>query len=572
MYSPTLIFNILTFTTIFVTTITAQICPTDPECSCSVFVNSVPTVIACRDQGRTRIPIGEFDSSVVSLDFSGNNIALEAGQLRNLTRLRSLDLSRNSLTYIPADVFEGLVSLDSLTLDGNLLTIQTLVPDNFTGVDNISSLSLASNGLSVPISVSLFAFFTKLKTLNLDSNLYQYLSPTFFNILSGTLEELIISNNILLDLPVSVFSSLSQLVLLDISGNLLVTLPDGIFSALNNTEIRLAGNPWSCDCHLLALTALISSPGTLNFADASLAYCDVPSNLVTMTLVTVSTLTCFPPSFITQPQDAYIRTTQNITFNCTNTGLPIPSVTWYHNGTFLTSSSLNTDNARISVLENGVLYLTDVELSDGGMYYCIISNSEGELTSSVAVLTVEEITCFDNLTSLNETDRDCGGPYCTPCVTGKKCLLNRDCDNGVCLYAHTIPSQLLYITKTDDLAYTCNVIEAGTIALQMRLASILFGTPNFTFNTSSNLDTVNQLIRQSLSSQLEIPAEVILKVNVMTIERYFTPLVQIYFDIEDTHYALVAQNLLLEQINTEKLRVTMKLESLQNSISVRINF
>ena len=571
MYPPTLIFNILTFTTILVT-ITAQICPTNPECSCSVFVNSVPTVITCRDQGRTRIPVGEFDPSVVSLDFSGNNVILEAGQLRNLTQLRSLDLSRNSLDYIPADVFEGLVSLDSLTLDGNLLTTQTLVPDNFTGAQNISSLSLASNGLSVPIASTFFAFFTKLKTLNLYANLYQYLSPTFFTILSGTLEELIISNNLLLDLPVSIFSSLSQLILLDISGNLLVTLPDGIFSALNNTDIRLAGNPWSCDCYLISLTALISSPGTLNFTDASLAFCAVPSNLVTVTLVTVSTLSCFAPSFITQPQDAYIRTTQNITFNCTNTGLPIPSVTWYHNGTFLTNSFLNTDESRISVSENGVLYITAVELSDEGMYYCFISNSEGNVTSSVAILTVEEITCFDNLTSLNETDRDCGGPYCTPCVTGQKCTLNRDCDNGICLYAHTIPSQLLYITKSNELAYTCNDIEVGTIVLQMRLASILFGTPNFTLNTSSNLDTVNQLVRQSLSSQLEIPVEAILDVNVMTIERYFTPLVQIYFYIEDSHYSLVAQNLLLEQINTEKLRVTMKLDSIQNSISVRINF
>ena len=571
MHHPTLIFNILTLAAILAST-TAQVCPSNPDCLCSVFANSVPTVIVCRDQGRTRIPVGEFHPSVVSLDFSGNSIILEAGQLRNLTQLRSLDLSRNSLSYIPAGAFEGLVSLDSLTLDGNLFTTQTLVPDNFTGTQNISSLSLASNGLSVPISGSFFAFFTKLKTLNLEANLYQYLSPTFFTILSGTLEELTISNNILLDLPVSVFSSLSQLILLDISGNLLVTLPDGLFSALNNTDIQLAGNPWSCDCYLTTLTALISSPGTLNFTDASLAFCDVPSNLVTMTLSTVSTLTCYAPSFITQPQDTYIRTTQNVSLNCTNTGLPIPSVTWYHNGTFLTNSFLNTDDSRVSVLENGALYITSVELSDDGMYYCIISNTEGDATSSVAILTVEEITCFDNLTSPNETHLDCGGPYCVPCVTGQKCLLNRDCDNGICLYAHTIPSQLLYITKSDELAYTCNDIELGTIVLQMRLASILFGTPNFTFNTSSNLDTVNQLIRQSLSSQLEIPAEVILNVNVMTVERYFTPLVQIYFYIEDSHYALVAQNLLLEQINSEKLRVTMKLESLQNSISVRINF
>ncbi|KAI6652594.1 Leucine-rich repeat and fibronectin type-III domain-containing protein 5-like [Oopsacas minuta] len=569
MSLQSMLFNFLILWNIFIV-ITAQICPLDPECACTGFVGTVATSIACIDQGRIRIPISEINTAVENLDLSGNGIILEPGQLRNLTNLKRLDLSRNSLVYIPAGTFDGLVSLETLTLDGNLFTPDTLVPENFTGAENITSLSLAGNQLSLPITNNFLGFFTKLKTLNLDSNLYQYLSPTFFDIISSTLEELFLSDNLIINLPVSIFTSLTQLFLLDLSGNNLETLPNGIFSSLVSTEIRLADNPWSCDCFLPNLTGLIAAPGTLNFSDADIAFCDVPDNLNTMTLTTVTGLTCFAPSFITQPQDASILTTQDIRLNCSNTGLPIPSVTWYRNGIFIINSF--QDDERISVLTDGALYISNATLADDGMYYCVISNTEGSVTSSFAYLTVEEITCFDNITSSHETDRDCGGPYCTPCDVGQKCLLNSDCDNGICLYAHTAPSQLLYITKFDDLAYTCNAIEVGTVVLQMRLASIFFGTPDSSLNTSSGLDTINGLVRQALSSQLEIPVEAILNVNVMTVERYFTPLVQIFFYIENSHYGLIAQNVLIDQINTEKLKVTMKLESLQNSISVRMNF
>ena len=565
-----LLFNIIIICH-FMAITTAQVCPQNPECQCSGFINSAPTVIACLNQGRTRIPVSEINPSVESLDMSGNSIILEPNALTGLVNLKRLVLSRNALVYIPAESFSGLVSLEYLSLEGNLFTSDTLSPDNFTGTENITSLSLASNGLSTTLQGSFLAFFSKLRVLNLDSNLYEFLSPNFFDSLSSTLDQLIISNNQLANLPPSIFSSLPQLAFLDISGNNLDTLPDGIFSPLLATNISLADNPWSCDCYLSNLAALISSPGALNFSDASIAYCDVPLELRTVPLSTVSVYNCTVPYITEQPLNASILSTQDVMLNCTSTGLPIPNIIWYFNGDFLINSLQGTVG-RLSVLANGALEITNAQLSDTGQYYCVVMNTEGSVTSSVASLLVEELTCFDNMTSSHETDLDCGGVYCAPCVTGKRCIMNSDCDIGICLYSHSIPSQLLYITKNDKLAYTCNAIELGTVLLQMRLASILFGTPGFLLNISSSLDNINQLVRQSLSSQLEVPVDVITKVNVMTVERYFTPLVQIYFYLENSHYGLMAQSLLIDQINTEKLRVTMKLETLQNSIAVRINF
>ncbi len=41
-------------------------------------------------------------------------------------------------------------------------------------------------------------------------------------------------------------------------------------------------------------------------------------------------------------------------------------------------------------------------------------------------------TCGDNMVDGDETDVDCGGPLCTPCNTGKHCLVDKDCRSKIC--------------------------------------------------------------------------------------------------------------------------------------------
>jgi hypothetical protein len=41
-------------------------------------------------------------------------------------------------------------------------------------------------------------------------------------------------------------------------------------------------------------------------------------------------------------------------------------------------------------------------------------------------------TCVDMLLGGNETDVDCGGPDCNPCVNGDDCLVATDCESGFC--------------------------------------------------------------------------------------------------------------------------------------------
>jgi hypothetical protein len=41
-------------------------------------------------------------------------------------------------------------------------------------------------------------------------------------------------------------------------------------------------------------------------------------------------------------------------------------------------------------------------------------------------------TCGDNIVNQDETDVDCGGQLCTPCNTGKRCKVAKDCRSTVC--------------------------------------------------------------------------------------------------------------------------------------------
>ncbi|MCU1277022.1 MAG: hypothetical protein JWM53_568 [bacterium] len=41
-------------------------------------------------------------------------------------------------------------------------------------------------------------------------------------------------------------------------------------------------------------------------------------------------------------------------------------------------------------------------------------------------------TCGDNVVNGAETDVDCGGAICTPCNTGKRCSIDKDCRSKLC--------------------------------------------------------------------------------------------------------------------------------------------
>ncbi|CAL8118306.1 unnamed protein product [Orchesella dallaii] len=220
-----------------------------------------------------------------------------------LPKLKILDLRYNEFTHLREEEFSGLQSLEELLLDGNRLT--SLTEESFSGV-RLVHLSLASNGLG---SIDRTAFHNaSVNYLDLGGNKFETLNKLLFLYLKHNLTKLDLSRNprlklasllILLsentrlrwlslarnnyeDLPLDLFedqrmlqhlnlsynrlrelfprqfTSLASLQVLDLSHNRLRGIEGEVLQDFDRIstirEIRLEGNPWSCDlCYIPAM-------------------------------------------------------------------------------------------------------------------------------------------------------------------------------------------------------------------------------------------------------------------------------------------------------------------------------
>ena len=84
------------------------------------------------------------------------------------------------------------------------------------------------------------------------------------------------------------------------------------------------------------------------------------------------------------------------------------------------------------------------------------------------------VTCTNDFIDGNETDIDCGGPFCTPCALGKNCSIDRDCfGGGICVLSPTpAPS-----VATSELAYSYDYILFAIAASGGRCAYAPTATP-----------------------------------------------------------------------------------------------
>ena len=93
------------------------------------------------------------------------------------------------------------------------------------------------------------------------------------------------------------------------------------------------------------------------------------------------------PKISYPPQDATGVDGQDVLFSCTVDGNPPPSVIWTKEGEELKPAANWRFNLS-SAGNNHSLILTDIQRSDAGQYRCLASNSDGNLTSAPATLTV----------------------------------------------------------------------------------------------------------------------------------------------------------------------------------------
>jgi len=148
-------------------------------------------------------------------------------------RLTELDLSSNSLSAIPTEVFE-LEWLETLNLSRNQLTI---VPESIARLTNLSVLVLYANQLtSVPEAISRL---TNLSQLYLGNNQLTSVPESITRLTN--LSQLDLSWNQLTSVP-EVISRLTNLSQLDLSDNQLTSVPEAISRLTNLSKLSLSYN------------------------------------------------------------------------------------------------------------------------------------------------------------------------------------------------------------------------------------------------------------------------------------------------------------------------------------------
>ena len=231
----------------------------------------------------------------------------------HLAAITILDLQRKGITALKAGDFDGLNSLIRLWLRYNELS--TLPVDIFDGLTSLTTLYLNSNALT-SLPEGIFDGLTELRDLHL-------------------------SDNALTSLPAGIFDGLAELRLIWLSGNALTSLPAGVFDGLTEPLIELvlsdnAVNP-------LPLTVSLEKVGANQFK--AVAPSGVPFDIVLPLTLTngsitggASTLTI--PVGSVESETLTVTRTPGTTFAVTvNIGDPLPVLSGRHQGYALVKSA-----------------------------------------------------------------------------------------------------------------------------------------------------------------------------------------------------------------------------------------
>ena len=113
---------------------------------------------------------------------------------------------------------------------------------------------------------------------------------------------------------------------------------------------------------------------------------------------------------ILSSEESYITNeTTPVTFQCSSTGIPTPSISWYRNGTALTPSSdplVTVGSPSQQLLSSGLyqvtqtLTITNTADTDSGNYSCMGNNTAGTDTALFTLVVQSKLTNIAIIPSL----------------------------------------------------------------------------------------------------------------------------------------------------------------------------
>ncbi|KAG8448890.1 hypothetical protein GDO86_015820 [Hymenochirus boettgeri] len=355
----------------------AQLCP--KRCLCQ---NLAPSLaILCAKTGLLFVPT-VIDHRTVELRLTDNFITvIRRKDFTNMTRLLHLTLSRNTISQITPYTFADLRGLRALHLDNNRILF--MGDEQLRGLQNLRHLILSNNQLSSISSGSFQDFIGTLEDLDLSyNNLVQVPWETICRLTN--VNSLSLDHNLIDFVPGGVFTNLHKLARLDMTSNKLKTIPpDPLFlripvyakskgSPLSSLVLGFGGNPLHCNCELLWLRRLTR--------EDDLETCASPSNLLGKYFwsITEEEFMCDPPVITHHSMHIWVMEGEGVVLKCKAVGDPEPSIHWVS-----PEGKVVSNSSRTASYENGTLEITITTVRDSGLYTCIASNTAGEATASV---------------------------------------------------------------------------------------------------------------------------------------------------------------------------------------------
>ncbi|XP_031177132.1 leucine-rich repeat, immunoglobulin-like domain and transmembrane domain-containing protein 3b isoform X1 [Sander lucioperca] len=328
-----------------------QSCPA--LCACTYGYSGIAEIrlVQCSDPGISTVPIN-VPADTVKLRLEKTLISrVPRAAFYNLSELRFLWLTYNSITSIHPSSFVNLKALRELRLDGNLLT------------------SFPWEGLrDMP----------RLQTLGLH-------------------------NNRLSSLPAHAALFLSNITYLDLSSNRLTILPaellDLWFPLPGQQEgpeqrrvLGLHDNPWLCDCQISMVMSLSTSLGSPVVLMDQLLVCRRSLGQSGLLMTQAELSRCMRPSVQPAATRVISPLGSNVILRCDATGYPTPTLTWI-------KTSAYTDCCQQDILENSyqlprnlesfmqesprvgvrwsIISLNGLSYKDAGEYRCQARNMAG---------------------------------------------------------------------------------------------------------------------------------------------------------------------------------------------------
>ncbi|XP_070699099.1 leucine-rich repeat, immunoglobulin-like domain and transmembrane domain-containing protein 3b [Pempheris klunzingeri] len=340
-------------------------CPALCACSYGNSGTAELRLVQCSDSGISAVPIN-VPADTVKLRLEKTWISrVPRAAFYNLSELRFLWLTYNSITSIHPSSFVNLKALRELRLDGNLLT--SFPWEGLRDMPHLQTLSLHNNRLSsLPAHASLFL---------------------------PNITYLDLSSNRLTILPAEML-------------DLWFPLPGQQGGPVQRRILGLHDNPWLCDCQISMLMSLSLSLGSPVVLMDQLLICSRSLGQSGMLLTQVELSRCMRPSVQPAATRVISPLGSNIILRCDATGYPTPTLTWI-------KTSAYNDCCQEDIVENSeqlpkhldsfmqesprvgvrwsIISLNGLSYKDAGEYRCQARNmagiSEAQIKLKVAGIT-----------------------------------------------------------------------------------------------------------------------------------------------------------------------------------------